>query len=239
LPREVDLKSNETSTRTEDVEQVELFKTESWNYFQRNYAGKNLKELPLDVFCERLLQLYPIEIPGGSILDVGCGPGSNLYHLTRRLKAQRGVGIEPSKKVVAEMARAYPELEFYDHSAHALPFKTGEFDIVLFRSVLHWVDRNYLLQTLGEALRVTARYLLISDFAPFHPYSAVYHHQPEYKTFKTSYDSLIESTGFMQRLASLNSNEADDWKSVRTSLFLKVPFSKAFPIHAEADFRSS
>ena len=160
-----------------------------------------------------------------------------MFHLRSRLEALRCVGTEPSPEVVFVMSGEFPELEFHDSSSESLPFPTGDFDLVLLRSVLHWIDRNYLLQTLGEAIRVASRYLVISDFAPHRSYAAIYHHAPAYRTYKMDYRRLVEASGFMRCVASFNSNEGDEWRVVRTSLFEKTPLDKAFPVREEADFR--
>jgi SAM-dependent methyltransferase len=218
-------------------EQVDFWKEESWNYFQRNYRGKNLREIPLlPIYLEKIFQTYPISIEGGSILDVGCSPGSNLFHLHHLLKTRRGVGTEPSPHVVDAMANAFPELEFYDYPSQALPFKTGEFDLVILRSVLCWVDRNYLLQSLGEATRVTSCYLLISDFSPPYRYSTIYSHQRQYRTYKMDYQMLMEACGFMGCVASFHYDDAHEWTSTKTALYKKIPLETAFPIRSESDF---
>ncbi len=59
------------------------------------------------------------------------------------------------------------------------------------RSVLHWIDRNYPMQTLGEAIRVTKQYLIVSDFAPHQPYRVIYMHAPQWRTFQMAYQQLI------------------------------------------------
>jgi ubiquinone/menaquinone biosynthesis C-methylase UbiE len=217
-------------------EQIDFFRHESSAYFARNFEGKSLRDIPLSGYIEPLLQLEPVEIEGGALLEIGCGAANNLYHLSHRLKTVRGVGTEPSAEVAERLARHYPEFEFFQSDSRRLPFRTDEFDLVLLRSVLHWVDRNYLLQTLGEAIRVTRRFLLVSDFSPHQPYSVVYRHEPDYRTFKTDYRHLVEATGFMRCRASVLFNDHDPWNVIRTSLFAKIPFAEAFPVREREDF---
>jgi SAM-dependent methyltransferase len=217
-------------------EQIDFFTRESRAYFERNFKARNLREIPLSCYLEPVLRVFPVEIEGGGLLEIGCGAANNLFHLAERLKIARGVGTEPSSDVVANLKNHYPHFEFFASDSRRLPFRTGEFDLVLLRSVLHWVDRNYLLQTLGEAIRVTRGYLLVSDFAPQQPYSAVYHHQPDYRTFKADYRSLIEATGFVSCRASVSFNDQDPWTAMRTSLFEKIPLDRAFPVREREDF---
>jgi ubiquinone/menaquinone biosynthesis C-methylase UbiE len=125
-----------------DKTQVDFWKTESWNYLQRNYGGKNFRDISLDPHLDRLLKAYPINIEGGSILEIGCGAGNNCYQLWKLLRANRGVGTEPSSESIVALSNVYPELEFYESDSRILPFKNAEFDLVILRSVLHWVDRD-------------------------------------------------------------------------------------------------
>jgi SAM-dependent methyltransferase len=216
-------------------EQIEFFRHESSAYFMRNFEGRQLRDIPLSRYIEPLLELASVG-KGGALLEIGCGAANNLYHLWRRLEATRGVGTEPSSDVVERLASHYPEFEFFVSDSRQLPFSTGEFDLVLLRSVLHWVDRNYLLQTLGEAIRVTRRWLLLSDFAPDQPHSVVYHHHPDYRTFKADYRCLVEASGFMSCHVSVLFNSDDGWNTMRTSLFEKTVFDRAFPLREREDF---
>lgn len=220
-------------------EQADFWKRESEKYFKRNYQGKNLQEIPLNPYLDRLLHVYPLSIGGaGSILEIGCGAGNNLHHLKHRLKARRAVGIEPSPLNMALLSEAFPDIEFNSCDSHILPFRTDEFDVVVFRSVLHWVDRNYLMQTIGEAIRCARKYLIISDFSPYRPCSVAYHHQPQYRTFKMSYLALVEATNFMQCLASIHDNDNNEWETVQTVLFRKRAIEDAFPLRAKEDFEA-
>jgi hypothetical protein len=91
---------------------------------------------------------------------------------------------------------------------------------------------------MGEAIRVASRYLIFSDFAPNHPYCVVYHHRPQYRTFKIGYQPLIESTGFMRCLASIYSNDGNEWNSIQTAIFKKMPLEDAFPLRKKEDFEA-
>ncbi len=219
-----------------DLEQVEGWKTESWKYFERNYSGKNLRDISVHPYVERMVSIFPLNIEQGSVLEIGCSPGSNLHWLNQRYNLRRVAGTEPSPRVTAALASVFPEMEFHDWPSQHLPARNGEFDLVLLRSVLHWVDRNYILQTLGEAMRVTDRWLLVSDFTPTHPYSGEYHHLPGLRTYKIDYRPLIEGSGFMRCVASFDHNQGDEWKVCRTSLYEKLAPNAAFPLRREVDF---
>ncbi len=211
-------------------EQIEFFQRESWNFFRRNYGGRNLRDCEINPYLAPILEAHPISIEGGSILDVGCGAANNLYNLFNSLRAARGVGTEPSSEVLKELRDAFPELEFVESDTRTLPFSTGEFDLVVVRAVLHWVDRDYVLQALGEILRVAKRYVIVSDFAPVRNLSAIYHHAPEFRTYKMSYVPLLEASGLVKCIASLSFDAHDDWMATQTSLFERIPLDQAFPV---------
>jgi SAM-dependent methyltransferase len=216
-------------------EQIQFWVNESLNYFRRNYEGKNLRELPLSKYLESVASQKKLNIQRG-ILEIGCGAGNNLLHLKKALNIKRAVGTEVSPIVVEELTRIFPEVEFIPTDSRTLPFETGEFDLVILRSVLHWVDRNYLLQTIGEAMRVTSKYLIVSDFSPQLPYSVTYHHAPDYLTFKINYQPLIEATGFMRCLSSNITDDENEWTVIRTSLYKKIAFDEAFPLRSKEYF---
>lgn len=215
--------------------ETDTWEGESWSYFQRNYQGQDLRSLPPVSYLDALFQAVPLELGHCSILDIGCGPGTNLFYLYNRLGAARGVGTEPSRRVVDVLCQVFPELEFEASDSRSLPYSTGEFDLVLLRSVLHWVDRNYLLQTVGEAIRVCKRYLIVSDFTPHQAYSTDYHHRPGWRTWKIDFRPIVESCGFMRCLASLHSHDGDEWNGVQTCLFRKMDVSRAYPFRTQPD----
>jgi SAM-dependent methyltransferase len=220
----------ETTTLDERPSQIEFFHDESWSFFRRNYLGKNLRDRGINPYLEPILRTHPIAVEGGTILEVGCGAANNLYRLFHDMGAARGVGTEPSADVVRELQATFPELEFAVSDTRSLPFGTREFDLVLVRGVLCWVDRDYLLQALGEIIRVCKKFLVISDFAPTRNLSAIYHHAPDFRTYKMSYVSLIEAGGLMSCRASLSFDAHDDWMAVQTSLFERVPLDQGFPL---------
>jgi len=215
------------------ADQREFWKRESWAYFERNYTGKDLRALPPGDYLVRLIDSHPLGLEGGAILDLGCGPANNLHYLATRLGAARAAGVESSERTVEVLASVYPEYEFLTGDCVSLPFETGEFDLVLLRGVLCWIDRAWVLQTLGEAIRVAKRYLIVNDFAPTAAYSTLYHHDPRYRTYKMDYQPLLEATGLVRCDASLTSFPGDEWKSCRTALYRKLPLDAAFPLRGQ------
>jgi SAM-dependent methyltransferase len=106
-----------------------------------------------EFFHERMVHVDEVlkSIPGGRLLDVGCGPGILLDHL-----AGRGFelfGVDLSEAMVAEAAcvavRDPPRLAVA--GIEALPYADGTFNVVLVLGVLEYVHK------LEVALREIAR----------------------------------------------------------------------------------
>jgi len=72
---------------------------------------------------------------GARVLDVGCGRGATVAHLTDRLKL-RPVGIDASPAQIARARAARPDLDFAAGRAEDLPFAGGAFDAVLAECLL-------------------------------------------------------------------------------------------------------
>ena len=218
-------------------ENRDFFLTEGYEYFLRNYEGVDLRTLPMIHFLRDLLTETSLDLAGKSILEVGCGAANNLHHLVERLGAGRGVGTEPSPETVAVLDQAYPEFEFVESFGHRLPFESGEFDLVLIRSVLSWVHPDYLWQTIGEVLRVSSRYLIISDFGPVEPYSVAYRDHPYFRTCKMSYVPFLEASGFVEAQKVIVDDADSDWTRIETVLFEKKAVDAAFPLLTDHDFQ--
>ena len=92
--------------------------------------------------------------PGASVLDVGCGDGS-----IGKLIAQKQPGVTVHGLEV--MARPTCEIEYSLFDGTRLPYPDSSFDVCLFVDVLHHSDDLALL--LGEAARVSRRYVVIKD----------------------------------------------------------------------------
>jgi SAM-dependent methyltransferase len=97
-----------------------------------------------------------------SILDVGCGEGVLTLRFAERLPNGRIVGLDlddPRLRAEWELRRR-PNLEYRVGDASALPFATGEFELVSAIEVLEHLGDP--VAALREITRVSSRHLLLS-----------------------------------------------------------------------------
>ncbi len=86
--------------------------------------------------------LIPHLVPGRSVLDVGCGPGTITADIAARVDPARVIGIDSSDEVL-EKARAHAKglgldtVHFEVGDAYALDFDDDRFDIVHVHQMLH------------------------------------------------------------------------------------------------------
>jgi SAM-dependent methyltransferase len=101
--------------------------------------------------------LIPDLVPGASVLDVGCGPGTITVDIAERVAPGRVVGMDASTEIVEQAAerareRGLTNVEFVVGNAYALDFPDGTFDVVHAHQVLQHVARP--VDVLREMRRV-------------------------------------------------------------------------------------
>ena len=89
--------------------------------------------------------------PRDRVLEIGCGEGSNLHHLSARCRGAILFAVDLSLPKVAFAIAATRALAATADAA-SLPFGTGAFDVVLVRDLLHHVADPQAV--LAEAVRV-------------------------------------------------------------------------------------
>jgi SAM-dependent methyltransferase len=94
--------------------------------------------------------------PTDRILDLGCGTGALTAELAGRLTQGTIVGLDaaPAMIAVAARKRASGRCCFRTGCVEALPFESGEFDIVVSSMTFHHLPLEVKRQALAESLRV-------------------------------------------------------------------------------------
>jgi SAM-dependent methyltransferase len=102
-----------------------------------------------------------------SVLEVGGGCGYNLnaiglYYLPKKIT--RCVNLEPSPTQREFCQKTYNDMEVVDGMVDKMPFKDGEFDLVVSAGLLLHIPREDLDQSLREIFRVAKRYVVIIEY---------------------------------------------------------------------------
>jgi SAM-dependent methyltransferase len=107
------------------------------------------------VFFPGFLQDIVPEQPGAT-LEIGCGEGRVLRHLSPR--SGRLAGIDSSRTLLQAARTAHPGLSYALADAAALPFREGTFDTVISYNVLQALSgRDDMARSVVEAARVLKR----------------------------------------------------------------------------------
>jgi ubiquinone/menaquinone biosynthesis C-methylase UbiE len=122
-------------------------------------------------FREAMLSFAKLK-PGEAVLDIGCGTGTVALLAKQRVGPEGRVdGIDASTEMiaraVAKARRAGLSVGFSNATAQALPFKDGEFDVVLSTLMFHHLPKKGRAEFGREVLRVLkpGGRVLIVDFA--------------------------------------------------------------------------
>ena len=122
---------------------------------------------------EGAAEFYPFtasQLPQGHILDLGCGTGLELNWYFAANPTARVTGIDLSEKMLAELARKFPdrELELIRGSYFALPLGENRFDgAVSVESLHHFTqaEKIPLYTRLHDALKSSGSFILTDYFA--------------------------------------------------------------------------
>lgn len=122
-------------------------------------------------YRKNLLDLADIA-PGHSVLDIGCGTGTQAIAIHRQVQPGGSViGVDISKKMLVAASRkarrAGADIVFRWADATRLPFEDGGFDVVTATTVLHMVPLDQRCLCVSEAARVLKHngHLLLIDYA--------------------------------------------------------------------------
>lgn len=140
----------------------EQYKTEYYNRFAPQFDDHNINEGDEHYFALAALEGLIDHLGITSALDVGSGTGRALLYLGARKPSLRLHGVEPSDGMRARaIEKGVPASSLTAGVGTALPFKDGEFDLVMSFGVLHHIKDSD--KAVSEMLRVARKAVFISD----------------------------------------------------------------------------
>jgi 2-polyprenyl-3-methyl-5-hydroxy-6-metoxy-1,4-benzoquinol methylase len=95
-----------------------------------------------------------------SIIDVGCGEGILLSHIGGPVSGKRLCGLDADPKEIETARVQAPFARFVVGSIYDLPFRDGQFDLVICTEVLEHLESPE--KALKQLSRVAARYCIFS-----------------------------------------------------------------------------
>jgi SAM-dependent methyltransferase len=116
------------------------------------YAERFCDELEGKPFDRNLLQRFAEAIRGGTVCDLGCGPGHVAAHLESF--GVHAIGVDLSPRMIAEAKRRYPSIGFQVGDMLDLKMEGGSLGgIVALYSIIH-LRRDMLQKSFREMHRV-------------------------------------------------------------------------------------
>jgi SAM-dependent methyltransferase len=130
--------------------------------------------------------------PIKSIIDIGCGNGEYLDYFKSLFNCS-ATGVEVDEKVRHRLEKRYPRSHFIKGDNQFIyPFGDQSFDIVMGYGMFEYVDRHELLKAVGEAVRLTNKYLVILNFSPSKPFKVRNKHQPDSFVYRQDISSIVK-----------------------------------------------
>lgn len=99
---------------------------------------------------------------GGSILEIGCGPGKATLPFARRGYSMLCLELgENLAALAAEHCRPYPKVEIQNIHFEEWPLKRQAFDLVLSAQAFHWIELGIAYPKVAAALKDTGSLALL------------------------------------------------------------------------------
>lgn len=157
---------------------------------------------------------------GKTVLEIGCGEGTNLLYLNALNDSLNYTGIDFSKEKI-EAFQGFPEnIRGIVADATQLPFSDTEFDLIVIRDVLHHIDQARE-KVMDEAWRVLKKNgsLLVLEGNPSSPLNIIFRFlYPVERGMKNS--TFSKMLGLLNRYAKCNVEYLEPSVLVRAMSFV-------------------
>lgn len=176
----------------------------------------------------------------GRALDIGTGPGQIVVKLARRLTRWKFAGVDRSSNMIAQgvaslapAAELAGRVQFYVADGNQVPFRDGNFDLVVCNSVLHhFAEPGKLLAEIARLAKPDGA-ILLRDLRrpsrlayPFHVRRHGRHYQGlMYKLYCDSVRSAYKVDELQRLLDSSPMKGARIFEHNRTHIGIERPIS--------------
>ena len=133
-----------------------------WDNYAPYYEKSFGKISVFQGFAKKLRE-YLLPVPGGVVLDGGCGPGLHFEMIVQATNPSRLVGLDFSPKMLAEANKARERLNRKHRCqidlkeadlCKGIPFSDNTFDAQVYHLVLYYLPADKWREVLREAFRV-------------------------------------------------------------------------------------
>lgn len=134
-----------------------FFRSSQNDYFAQSCNKRSLwqtENLFVAQMERELLSHLPIA-PGGKVLEVGCGTGSNVHNVRALGRTFSFTGVDINEAELALAHHCFPNDYFILGDAATVPFVDRTFDVVFCRDLLHHVSLAQQKLVIAEMARVT------------------------------------------------------------------------------------
>lgn len=101
----------------------------------------------------------------GSVLEIGCGAGANLYNIKRHFPLVEVGGIDISKDAIDMCNKLMPDAAVFEvASADKMFLQDKSSDVVLSDACLIYIDPLHINKVIKEIKRVSRKYVLFVEF---------------------------------------------------------------------------
>jgi ubiquinone/menaquinone biosynthesis C-methylase UbiE len=192
-----------------------------------------------DTFVDHAMRLVG-KRERGRALDIGTGPGQIVVKLARRLTRWKFIGVDRSSNMIAQgvasltpAAELAGRVQFYVADGNQLPFRDGNFDLVMCNSVLHhFAEPRKLLAEIARLAKPEGA-ILLRDLRrpsrlayPFHVRRHGRHYQGlMYKLYCDSVRSAYKVEELQRLLDSSSIKGARIFEHNRTHIGIERPIS--------------
>ncbi len=98
-----------------------------------------------------------------SLLEVGCGVGTNFYYLQREFPEAKLHGIDIQNGLIDIARHDYPDIDIDIGNGIGLGFETKSIDVVLYDATLMYFKEEHADMALKEAERVVKKAIILCD----------------------------------------------------------------------------